>query len=222
MDGIKTVMQVDDYLTLAGLSEGLYKEKGSKFFAYAFPVDDEDDIKEQLEWTKKEHPKARHHCFAFRLGMDQNNYRANDDGEPSGTAGKPILGQIDSFGLTNVFIVVVRYFGGTKLGVPGLIHAYKQSTIDALEQAEIITKTVENKYQICFGYEVMSDVMNALKKWNTKVLKQDFVETATILISIPKSESEASLLQLKASIMKMTTEEAETKELESVDISLIE
>lgn len=213
-------MQVDDYLTIASLSEGIYKEKGSKFFAYAFPVDDEDDIKEQLEWTKKEHPKARHHCFAFRLGMDQNQYRANDDGEPSGTAGKPILGQIDSFGLTNVFVVVVRYFGGTKLGVPGLIHAYKQSTMDALNQAEIITQTVVNKYQIAFGYEVMSDVMNALKKWNIHVISQDFLETATILISIPKSESDATLLQLKASILKITTEEAEQKELENVDISM--
>lgn len=215
-------MQVDDYLTIASMSEGLYKEKGSKFFAYAFPVDSDEDIKEQLEWTKKEHPKARHHCFAFRLGMDQNQYRANDDGEPSGTAGKPILGQIDSFGLTNVFVVVVRYFGGTKLGVPGLIHAYKTSTIDAFEQAEIITKTVENKYVITFGYEVMSEVMNALKKWSINVISQDFLETATIVISIPKSESESTLLHLKASILKITTEEAETKELESVDIVLSE
>lgn len=214
-------MQIDDYQTISELSTGVYKEKGSKFYAYALPVFSDDDIKEQVEWVKKEHPKARHHCFAFRLGMDKNKYRANDDGEPSGTAGKPILGQIDSFGLTNIIIIVVRYFGGTKLGVPGLIHAYKQSSIDALEQADIITKTVENQYLISFGYEVMSDVMNALKKWNIHVISQDFGNSAIIKIAIPKSESESTLLQLKASILKITTEEASSKELEQVEIELI-
>ncbi|MGK0390058.1 MAG: putative YigZ family protein [Maribacter sp.] len=214
-------MQTDDYQTISALSTGVYKEKGSKFFAYALPVFSDDDIKEQVEWVKKEHPKARHHCFAFRLGMDKNQYRANDDGEPSGTAGKPILGQIDSFGLTNIIIIVVRYFGGTKLGVPGLIHAYRQSSIDALEQAEIITKTVENHYQLSFGYEVMSEVMNALKKWNINVLSQDFGNSAIIKIAIPKSESETTLLQLKASILKITTEEASEKELEQVEVELI-
>lgn len=214
-------MQKDDYQTISELSTGVYKEKGSKFFSYALPINSDDDIKEQLEWVKKEHPKARHHCFAFRLGMDKNKYRANDDGEPSGTAGKPILGQIDSFGLTNIIIVVVRYFGGTKLGVPGLIHAYKQSSIDALEQANIITKTVENQYQLGFGYEVMSDVMNALKKLNINIISQDFGNSAIIKIAIPKSESEDMLLQLKASILKITTEEASSKELEQVEIEQI-
>jgi uncharacterized YigZ family protein len=214
-------MQTDDYQTISALSTGIYKEKGSKFFAYALPVFSDDDIKEQIEWVKKEHPKARHHCFAFRLGMDKNQYRANDDGEPSGTAGKPILGQIDSFGLTNIIIIVVRYFGGTKLGVSGLIHAYRQSSIDALEQAEIITKTVENHYQLSFGYEVMSDVMNALKKWNINVLSQDFANSAIIKIAIPKSESETTLLQLKASILKITTEEASEKEMEQVDVDIL-
>lgn len=214
-------MNEDDYLTIAGRSEGVYKEKGSKFFAYTFPVFSDDDIKSQLELIKKEHPKARHHCFAFRLGMDKNQYRANDDGEPSGSAGKPILGQIDSFGLTNVIAIVVRYFGGTKLGVPGLINAYRQSTMDAFNDADIVTKTVENQYEISFGYDKMSDVMNALKKNNINILSQVFKDSALVKISIPKSKTEEVLLQLKASIMKITTNEAQEKELEQVEINMI-
>ncbi|MEM6700850.1 MAG: YigZ family protein, partial [Bacteroidota bacterium] len=129
----------DQYKTLAAPSTGEFKDRGSKFFAYAFPVETETEVATALEQVKKEHFKARHHCYAYRLGMDKNNFRANDDGEPSGMAGRPILGQIDSWELTDVFIVVVRYFGGTKLGTSGLINAYKKSAMDALEQAEIIT-----------------------------------------------------------------------------------
>lgn len=211
-------MKEDDYQTLAGLSEGLYKEKGSKFFAYAFSANDENDIKEHLEFVKKQHPKARHHCYAYRLGMDKHNFRANDDGEPSGTAGKPILGQIDSHGLTNTLIVVVRYFGGTKLGVPGLIHAYKQSSIDALAEAEIITKTVELNYQLSFEYDKMSDVMNGLKKCATNITKQEFTDKGYVNISIPKSEVDSSLLRLKAAIFKMSTNEAKGKEWGDIEL----
>lgn len=211
-------MTKDEYLSLAAPAEGLYKEKGSKFIAYAFSVRNEDEIKQQLIEVKKLHPKARHHCFAFRLGMDKNNYRANDDGEPSGTAGKPILGQIDSMNLTNVLVVVVRYFGGTKLGVPGLIHAYKESTRDALEQAEIITKVVEERYEYHFGYDKMSDVMNALKRWNINILQQDFQATAVVKIAIPKSEVEPTLLKIKAAIMKVSVSEAEMKVLQGVEV----
>ncbi|MFT7606590.1 MAG: putative YigZ family protein, partial [Saprospiraceae bacterium] len=146
---------IDLYKTIVAPSIGEFKDRGSKFIAYAYPVYTEEEWQEHLNTVKKEHFKARHHCFAFRIGLDKNNFRANDDGEPSGTAGRPILGQIDSFELTNVFVVVVRYFGGTKLGVSGLINAYKNATIDAFQQATIIEKTVEDIYKISFHYALM-------------------------------------------------------------------
>jgi uncharacterized YigZ family protein len=133
---------LDTYLTIAATSLGEFKEKGSKFLAYAYFVSNESDIKEKLDLLKKEHFKATHHCYAYRLGTDGKNYRANDDGEPSGTAGRPILGQIDSFGLTNLLIVVVRYYGGTKLGTSGLINAYRESAKEALSNAEKIEKII--------------------------------------------------------------------------------
>ena len=144
----------DTYNTITAASEGLFTDRGSKFIAYAFPIKSEEEIKEYLEEIKKEHWKARHHCYAWRLGIDGNTYRANDDGEPSGTAGKPILGQLDSFEITDTLVVVVRYFGGTKLGVGGLINAYKSAAIDALQQVEIISKTIDNYYKI-----VLNDIL---------------------------------------------------------------
>ena len=134
--------KTDKYQTIANPAEGFFKDRGSKFIAYAYPVDSESDWQERLAEVRQLHPKARHWCYAYRLGTDGNNFRANDDGEPSGTAGKPILGRIDSFELVNVMVVVVRYFGGTLLGASGLIHAYKEATADALKGAEIIEKTV--------------------------------------------------------------------------------
>ncbi len=214
-------MSTDNYHTIENDSEGLYREKGSKFLAYAHPVYSEDDIKSVLEEIKKEHPKSRHLCYAYRLGMDKNNYRANDDGEPSGSAGRPILGQIDSFGLTNVFVGVIRYFGGTKLGIPGLINAYKTSTAEALEKAEIIEKTVEEIYSISFGYEMMSQVMNALKKNNINIISQDFQDTALIKISIPKSEVAATLLSFKASVLSVALEQIDG-DVEGLDIVYLE
>ena len=133
----------DTYKTIEKPSEGLFKDKGSKFISFAFPVDNEEEIKEIVQSIKKEHHSARHHCYAWRLGADQLLFRANDDGEPSSTAGKPILGQIQSFDLTNILIVVVRYFGGTLLGVSGLINAYRNAALDAINQAEIVEKLVE-------------------------------------------------------------------------------
>ncbi len=215
-------MEADDYLTIAGPSTGDYRERGSKFLAYAFPIRHEDDVKKHLEWSKKEHPKSRHHCFAYRIGMDGNRFRANDDGEPSGSAGRPILGQIDSYELTNVLVIVVRYFGGTKLGVPGLINAYKTSTAEAIDTAEIITKTVETTFDIEFGYEHMSPIMNALKRWDVNITKQDFNDSALIQISIPKSQVDETLLKLKASILKISLEEAETRTLENITINMTE
>ncbi len=197
----------DQYKTISAPSEGQFKDRGSKFFAYAFPCYLEEDWQEALEAVKKEHFKARHHCFAYRIGLDNNNFRTNDDGEPSGTAGRPILGQIDSFGLTNVFVVVVRYFGGTKLGTSGLINAYKMATIEAFDAATIIEKTVEDIYRIKFDYGLMSDVMNGVKKLDLEMMSQDFGNEASIEISIAQSQVEDTLRQLKSLIAKIRIEE---------------
>ncbi|MCB0616666.1 MAG: YigZ family protein, partial [Phaeodactylibacter sp.] len=152
----------DSYTTLAGPAYGEFRDRGSKFLAYAFPVYTEEEWQARLDEVRREHPKARHHCYGFRLGLDGNNFRANDDGEPGGTAGRPILGQIDSFGLANVIVIVVRYFGGTLLGTSGLINAYKESTADALNKAELIERTVEDIYRITFDYALMGIVMSSI------------------------------------------------------------
>lgn len=198
----------DEYLTIKEPSIGEFRDRGSKFIAFAFPISSEQDWPPLLEAIRKEHPKANHHCFAFRLGLDKNNYRANDDGEPSGTAGRPILGQIDSFGLTNVFIVVVRYFGGTLLGTSGLINAYRLCAADALEKAEIIEKTVEDFYRLTFDYAIMSDVMNVIKKLGLPMLDQDFGDLGKVTIAIPQSEVKDSLFKLKAWVAGLRLEEA--------------
>jgi len=187
----------DKYTTISGESEGEFKDRGSKFLAYAYPVYSLEDIKSCTEIIKKKHSKARHHCFAWRLGTDGLQFRANDDGEPSGTAGRPILGQIDSFGLTNVLAIVVRYFGGTKLGVPGLINAYKLATKDAFEQAKKIEKTVNDLYELRFDYAIMSDVMNLVKKMKLNILKQDFGDSGLLEISVRQSEVPHTLAQLE-------------------------
>lgn len=153
----------DTYKTISNPSEGLFKDKGSKFIAYAYPVSSEDQIKEIVQAIRKEHYSARHHCYAWRLGHEKLLFRANDDGEPSSTAGKPILGQIQSFDLTNILIVVVRYFGGTLLGVSGLINAYRNAAFDAINQAEIVEKLVEKQLLIEFDYGMMNEVMKIFK-----------------------------------------------------------
>ena len=155
---------IDEYYTLSKPSEGIFKDKGSKFIAKAFPVFSETEIKAIQEQLRSEYHDARHHCYAYMLGADKKVFRANDDGEPSSTAGKPILGQIKSFELTNVLIVVIRYFGGTKLGVSGLIHAYKTATEEALKNAEIVKKTLLDYYQLKFDYAAMNDIMRILKE----------------------------------------------------------
>ena len=157
-------MLTDSYQTIASPSEGEYKEKGSKFLAYAYPMDAESDLDGFIASLRDIHPKARHYCYAYKLGLDGTRFRANDDGEPSGTAGKPIYGQILSFGLTNVCIIVIRYFGGTKLGASGLIHAYKEASKAALDNAAIIEKYLYISYQLTFGYDHMGHIMNALKR----------------------------------------------------------
>jgi uncharacterized YigZ family protein len=154
----------DTYQTISSSSQGIYKEKGSKFIALAFPVSSEKDIKMQLAALRKEYHDARHHCYAYCLGYDKSAWRVNDDGEPSGTAGKPIFGQIQSKDLTNILIVVMRYFGGIKLGIPGLINAYRTAAKEALGQASIVTRMVEEIYEVCFEYPLMNDVMKILKE----------------------------------------------------------
>ena len=164
----------DAYKSIAARSEGLFKDNGSRFIAFAFPVETPDQVKSIVDSLKKEYHDARHHCYAYRLGYQGDVFRANDDGEPSGSAGRPILGQIDTLGLSDVLVVVVRYFGGIKLGIPGLIRAYKTSTADALSQAEIIEKVAGKNWQLSFDYLSMNAVMKVLKDMDLPQKDQQF------------------------------------------------
>ena len=175
-----------------------FKDRGSRFLAYAFPISSADDFKKRLKELKEEHSKAVHHCFAYRIGTDGNNFRSSDDGEPSGSAGKPILGQIDSKELTNTAIVVVRYFGGTLLGVPGLINAYKTSASFALQLNPIIKKAVLINYRLQFDYTILNDVMRIIKKNDCMILRQELQLFCMIETSIPRSQLELCILQLKS------------------------
>ena len=181
---------MDTYLTLARTSEGLYKEKGSKFLAFAIPVSDVEEIKEILKEKRKEYHDARHVCFAYVMGEKGEETRANDDGEPSGTAGKPMLGTLVSKGVTNVLLVVVRYFGGTKLGTSGLINAYREACLDALEQNEVVEKIVESRCDIQFEYPFLNDVMRIVKEENATIVSQNFDNDCTMRISIRKRDEE--------------------------------
>lgn len=178
----------DTYKTISAPSEGLFKDKGSKFIAYAFPVTSEEQIKEIVQAIKKEHYSARHHCYAWRLGHEKLQFRANDDGEPSSTAGKPILGQIQSFDLTNILIVVVRYFGGTLLGVSGLINAYRQAALDALNQAEIVEKLVEKQLLVEFDYGAMNEVMKLFKDEKMPQIDPQFDLRCSVKTTVRLSE----------------------------------
>ncbi|HZV71736.1 MAG TPA: YigZ family protein [Saprospiraceae bacterium] len=177
----------DQFLTLQVPSEGYYMDRGSKFLAYAFPVDSESQFTSLLQQVRKDHPKARHFCTAFRLFPDASLERSNDDGEPSGSAGKPILGQIVKKNLTNVMIVVVRYFGGTKLGVPGLIEAYKTSAANALEAGNIITRKVVSHVRLQMNYETFPHFLNYCKQAEIPVSEEIFTEKASLIISFRKS-----------------------------------
>lgn len=171
---------MDNYRTIESVAEGAYKEKGSKFLAYAHPVTSEEEVKRLMADYKKMYYDARHHCYAWQLGPTGADHRVNDDGEPSGTAGKPIHGQIRSNNLTNILIVVVRYFGGTKLGTSGLINAYKLAAADAIANAQIIEKTVDDHYRLLFDYGVMNDVMRVFKEEDAHIEHQDFNLNCTI------------------------------------------
>ncbi len=186
----------DFYTTIEKPSNAEFKDRGSKFIAYAFPIETADDFKQQLQLLKKEHPKAVHHCFAYRIGTDGNNFRSSDDGEPSGTAGKPILGQIDSKELVNVAVIVVRYWGGTLLGVPGLINAYKVSAAMALQVTPIVQKQVELVYSIEFDYTQMNDVMMILKQFSCNILTQEMQLFCMIKAGIPKNRLDEVLYRM--------------------------
>ena len=187
----------DTYLTIETPQQVIFKDKGSKFLAFAFPVENDKQIKDSLSQLKKEHPTSNHHCYAYIIGADKANTRANDDGEPSYTAGKPILGQIQSSDLTNILIVVVRYFGGTLLGVSGLINAYKTSAADVIKSSTIIEKQILLKYAIHFPFEQLNDVMKLLKQLDCKIHEQHFDTSCFLAFSIRKANSEACEEKLK-------------------------
>ena len=181
----------DTYKTLADASpEILFKEKNSKFFGYAFPVKNEEEIRSQLEILRKIHPGAGHFCYAFQLGTETMQFRANDDGEPSNSAGMPIYGQILSFGLTNILVVVVRFFGGVKLGVGGLISAYRTAAQMALAEADIIEKTIDVHFEVSFDYKNMNKVMRVIKEKNLNIVSQQMHEDCLIEISTRKKNAE--------------------------------
>ncbi|WP_319590206.1 YigZ family protein [uncultured Draconibacterium sp.] len=187
----------DQYKTIETPSTGYFKDKGSKFYSYAYPLKDEEEVKDLVAALKKEHHSARHHCYAWRLGTEEIRTRANDDGEPSSTAGKPILGQLQSYEVTNILVVVVRYFGGTLLGVSGLINAYRQATVEALNNAEILSKLIEIQYELKFEYAMLNTVMNKLKQDNFDIVSTDFQESCRLIFKARKSEDERAFQSFK-------------------------
>lgn len=184
------------YTTLEKASTSEFRDRGSRFLGYAYPVSSVKEVKECLQALKKEHPKAVHHCFAYRIGTEGTEFRASDDGEPSGSAGRPILGQIDSAGLTNVLVVVVRYFGGTLLGVPGLINAYKTTTAEALKEIPVVEKWIEKRYEFSFDYPVMGEVLYLLKQNEATLYRQDLQLFCLVEAGIPKHLAAACVAKL--------------------------
>ena len=185
------------YNTIEKSAVAEFKDRGSRFIGYALPLANADDFKKQLQQLKKEHPKAAHHCFAYRIGTDKNNFRASDDGEPSGTAGKPMLGQLDSKQLTNAAVIVVRYFGGTLLGTPGLINAYKSAAALAFQLTPIVQKQVEVDYALEFDYTQMNAVIQLLKQYQCTIIKQEMQLFCAITTGIPKRSLQEVLYHLK-------------------------
>jgi uncharacterized YigZ family protein len=175
----------DIYYTIEKTATAEFKDRGSKFVGYACPVKTVVECKEKVNEIKKEHPKATHHCFAYRIGLDGNTFRVSDDGEPSGTAGRPILGQIDSKGLTGTLVVVVRYFGGTLLGVPGLINAYKSAASLALQMTPVAQKQVEKEYRVQFDYTSINDIMMLVRQYNCRVVQQEMQLFCYMILAIP-------------------------------------
>ena len=187
----------DTYKTIISEAEGLYKEKGSKFLSFAMPVSTADQAKEIVKEYRKKYYDARHVCYAYMIGAERTDFRSNDDGEPSGTAGRPILGQINSRELTNVLVIVIRYFGGILLGTGGLVVAYKEATADALDRTEIIEKTVDIRISISFDYVLMNDVMRVIKDVNAQIMAQTYVNQCMMQLSIRKQDAELLSSKLK-------------------------
>jgi len=196
-------MENDAYKTIEKPSaETLFKDRNSKFFGYAFPVKTEEEIKEALDGLKKKHHAARHFCYAWKIGVENSRFRANDDGEPSNSAGMPIYGQIQSFEVTNILIVSVRYFGGTKLGVGGLINAYKTSAKLALEASEIVEKTINVEFQLSFEYDMMNKVMRIIKEKKLNVVRQDLALRCNYVIAVRKKEA-SSIFEIFNTLYKV-------------------
>lgn len=190
-------MQEDSYFTIEKGSVAEFKDRGSRFIAYSHGIQSVTDVKQRLEQIKKEHPRATHHCYAYRLGLDNNNFRVSDDGEPSGTAGRPILGQIDSRELTDVLIIVVRYFGGTLLGVPGLINAYKSCASLVIQVSTIIQKPIEAVYELQFDYTQVNAVMGIIKLLNCSVIENEMQLFCRITIGVPIAKRDEFLYRLQ-------------------------
>lgn len=188
---------LDTYSSIAECSEGLFKDNGSRFIALAFPVETEEEVRQTVSRLRKEYHDARHHCYAYRIGLGGTVFRASDDGEPAGSAGRPILGQIDSAGLSDILVVVVRYFGGIKLGIPGLIRAYKTSTADALEHASKITKVAGKWYRIGFGYGSMQAVMKTVKDLDLPCRAQDFGTECVMEVRVRLASDEVFLERMQ-------------------------
>ena len=194
---------MDEYRTIENIGEGYYTEKRSKFLAFAHHVETVDEVKALLDAYRKKFYDARHVCYAYMLGADRLEFRANDDGEPSSTAGKPILGQINSHELTNILIVVVRYYGGVNLGTGGLIVAYREAAADAIAHTEIVTKQVEEIIAITFDYSLMNDVMRIVKEMNPRIVSQQFDNTCEMQLSIRKNDAETLRNRLQKAITKI-------------------
>ncbi|THH39731.1 IMPACT family protein [Neolewinella litorea] len=211
----------DQYSVPAGPAESEFRDRGSKFVAALRPVSTEAEALEVQQEQQRAHPKCNHHCYAYRLGRGTDRWRANDDGEPSGTAGKPILGQIDKFGISDVVIVVSRYFGGTKLGTSGLINAYREAARLALEAAPRGLRTVTTTVTLEFGYALMTPVMSALSQLNLEMADQDFSERARVTLELPESETQSTLRALKASVAGMYLETVDDEfEVEGLKVSV--
>jgi uncharacterized YigZ family protein len=189
-------MAEDTYLSISKVTESLYKEKGSKFIGLAYPVRSEEEVKEVLDDLRKQYYDARHHCYAYILGPKSDRYRANDDGEPNHSAGDPILGQIKSAELTNTLVVVIRYFGGTKLGVSGLVHAYKTAAADAITANEIVEEVMKENYALRYDYESTNEVMRLIKDFDLEIVKQEFTADCYMEVAVRQSLSEQLLDKL--------------------------
>lgn len=189
---------VDTYTSIFSRSEGLFRDNGSRFIAFAYPVETVDEVKNIITGLKKEYHDARHHCFAYRIGLDGSTFRSSDDGEPSGSAGRQILGQIDSAGLSDILVVVVRYFGGIKLGIPGLIRAYKTSTADAVRNAERVVKVAAVNFRVSFPYQAMNSVMKVVKDLSLTPIRQSFDNECSMELRVRLSNEDVCRSRLEA------------------------